>query len=92
MTSGYILCFVANILHTLFIPALFCIVFIAFIWALLLYVLAGDYDEHMRDLAKALMIWSIVFFLVMVIVWGVAISVFDALGIQQGLCNALPTR
>lgn len=52
------------------IPLVFALAFLAFIWGLFLYFIAGGADEEKRAQGKQLAIWGVVGFFVMVSVWG----------------------
>ena len=52
------------------IPLIFAVAFVAFIWGLFLYFIAGGADEEKRAQGKQLAIWGVVGFFVMVSVWG----------------------
>ncbi len=54
------------------IPLLFSLSFVVFIWGTFLYFIAGGHDEAAREKAKAVMLYGILVFVVMVVVWLVA--------------------
>lgn len=78
--------FIDPAIHVVLIPAIFTISFIAFLWAVFYYAIAGEYDEFAREMAKGLMLWSIMAFLVMAAIWGVIEVVYGWLGISSGMC------
>ncbi|KND47231.1 MAG: hypothetical protein AB199_02260 [Parcubacteria bacterium C7867-004] len=59
-----------NLINNVFIPLVFAIAFIVFIWGVFQYFIAGGHDEEKRETGKSLMLWGIIGFFIMVSVWG----------------------
>lgn len=57
-------------LFELLVPALFTISFVAFLWGVFLYIIAGSQDEEMQERGKTVMLYALLFFVFMVLVWG----------------------
>ena len=86
LANGLFCGFIDPAIHVVLIPAVFTISFIAFLWAVFYYAIAGEYDEFAREMAKGLMLWSIMAFLVMAAVWGAIDVIYGWLGISSGMC------
>ena len=73
-------------IHSVLIPIVFASSFIAFLWGVFYYALAGEYDEFAREMAKGLMLWSVIAFIVMVVLWGLIEWVYSTLGVGSAMC------
>ncbi len=67
--SEYLLSII-DFINDVLVPVVFAVAFVAFIWGIFLYFIAGGANEEKRDQGKQLAIWGIVGFFVMVSVWG----------------------
>ena len=61
---------ITGFIYIVLVPLLFAVAFIAFLYGIFLYFIAGGADEEKRSQGKQLAIWGIVGFFVMVSVWG----------------------
>lgn len=65
--------------YQLVVPLLFVVSFVTFLWGLCLYVVAGSQDEELAEKGVILMLYALIFFVVVVLVWGV-IKAIGSLG------------
>lgn len=87
LDSGIFCGVIEPALSGILIPVIFSVSFIAFLWAVFYYAIAGEYDEYARDMAKSLMLWGILAFLFMVIVWAMVGVVYDWVGVNPAMCG-----
>jgi hypothetical protein len=62
--------FIINTINNIFVPVLFAIAFIVFIWGAFDTFIVGAQSEEVKDKGKNLMLWGLIGFFVMVSVWG----------------------
>ncbi|KND49467.1 MAG: hypothetical protein AB203_00055 [Parcubacteria bacterium C7867-008] len=62
--------FVISLINNVAVPFVFAVAFIVFIWGVFRTFILGGSDPKKREEGKALMIWGIVGFALMVSVWG----------------------
>lgn len=73
------------------VPAVFAIALLVFLWGLFTYLIRGGSSNEGQESGKALMLWGIIGFVVMVCVWGIVNLLVSGLGLGgQGLQN-VPT-
>lgn len=60
-----------GLVNTVFVPFIFAISFIVFIWGIFKYFILGGASDDERKKGKQLMVWGIVAFFVMVSLWGI---------------------
>ena len=85
--NGIFCGFIDPALHGFLIPALFSASFVAFLWAMFYYAIAGEYDEFAREMSKGLMLWAIFAFIFMIVVWGIVEWVYSAAGVGSAICR-----
>lgn len=62
--------FVINIINNIFVPVLFAIAFIVFLWGAFQTFIVGANSEDVKEKGKNHMLWGLIGFFVMVSVWG----------------------
>ncbi len=62
--------FIINTINNIFVPVLFAIAFIVFIWGAFDTFIVGAQSEETKEHGKNLMLWGLIGFFVMVSVWG----------------------
>jgi len=62
--------FIINTINNIFVPVLFAIAFIVFIWGAFQTFIVGANSEEVKENGKNLMLWGLIGFFVMVSVWG----------------------
>ncbi|MES2225942.1 MAG: pilin [Patescibacteria group bacterium] len=67
----------------LLVPVVFALAFIAFIFGIFRYFIAGGANEESRDKGKQLAIWGLVGFAIMVCVWGLVNLITGSLGLNS---------
>lgn len=88
--SAYLLSIIGFI-NVVLVPLVFAVAFVAFIWGIFLYFIAGGANEEKRDQGKQLAIWGIVGFFVMVSVWGLVNVLVGTFGFTNTNRPNLPT-
>lgn len=59
-----------GLINDIFVPLIFAVAFLVFIFGILQFLILGGSNEEKRDQGKQLMIWGIIGFFVMASVWG----------------------
>lgn len=62
--------FIIGLINNVAVPVVFALAFIVFIWGVFQYFILGGSNEETKDKGKALMLWGLIGFFVMVSVWG----------------------
>lgn len=62
--------FIINTINNVFVPVLFAIAFIVFLWGAFQTFIIGANDSGVKEKGKNLMLWGLIGFFVMVSVWG----------------------
>ncbi|MHB0865438.1 MAG: hypothetical protein ACYC1Y_00820 [Minisyncoccota bacterium] len=62
--------FIINTINNVFVPVLFAIAFIVFIWGAFNAFILGANSDDVKEKGKNLMLWGLIGFFVMVSVWG----------------------
>lgn len=84
--NGVFCAYIDPAIHGIIIPTIFVFSFVSFLWAIFYYAIEGEYDEFAREMAKGLMLWSIMAFIVMVVIWQLVEVVYEWAGIGSGMC------
>lgn len=63
----------------LFLPLMFTVAFVVFIWGSFQYFIAGAHDEEAREKGKSVMFYGLLMFALMVIIWAVLRLFINAL-------------
>ena len=62
--------FAITFINTVLVPVIFAVAFIVFIFGVFQYFILGHGDEEKQSQGRALMLWGLIGFFVMVSVWG----------------------
>lgn len=62
--------FIIDSINNIFVPVIFAIAFIVFVWGAFQTFIMGANDEETKTNGKNLMLWGLIGFFVMVSVWG----------------------
>lgn len=62
--------FIINTINNVFVPVIFAIAFIVFLWGAFETFILGANDATVKEKGKNLMLWGLIGFFVMVSVWG----------------------
>lgn len=62
--------FIINTINNVFVPVLFALAFIVFIYGAFKTFIIGANSEEVKEEGKSLMLWGLIGFFVMVSVWG----------------------
>jgi len=62
--------FIINTINNIFVPVIFAIAFIVFVWGAFQTFIIGANSEEVKEHGKNLMLWGLIGFFVMVSVWG----------------------
>ncbi|MES2994785.1 MAG: pilin [Patescibacteria group bacterium] len=60
-----------DLIDYILVPLIFALAFIAFLWGVFTYFIAGAADEEKRDTGKKFVTYGLIGFFVMVSVWGI---------------------
>jgi len=62
--------FIINTINNVFVPVIFAIAFIVFLWGAFDSFILGANNDEKKDKGKGLMLWGLIGFFVMVSIWG----------------------
>lgn len=62
--------FIINTINQIFVPVLFAVAFIVFIWGAFDTFILGASSDDVKERGKSLMLWGLIGFFVMVSIWG----------------------
>jgi len=68
---GEYLASIVGFINDYLIPFIWAIAFVAFIWGVFQYFIAGGANEEQRDKGKQLIFWGVIGFVVMICLWGI---------------------
>ena len=86
--------FIINTINNVFVPVIFAIAFIVFVWGAFQTFIIGAGDTDVKEKGKNLMLWGLIGFFVMVSVWGLvniltgSVSFGNTTGISGGTPKA----
>jgi len=81
-----ILTFTSNVL----IPFILGIGFLAFVWGMFLFFIAGGSNDESKEKGKSLMIYATLGFVIIIIFFGVINFLSDATGLQEDRLDNIP--
>lgn len=85
--------FFVNLIHIIdavFVPLIFSIAFIVFIWGVFRYFIAGAGDEEKRKEGRKFITWGLIGFFLMFAVWGIVNLLINSLGFDTRTRPQLP--
>lgn len=86
--------FLIGLINNVAVPVVFALAFIVFIWGVFQVFILGGTNEEAKEKGRALMIWGLIGFFVMVSVWGLVRILTGTVGLNnstQGLYPTAPT-
>lgn len=66
---------VGMVVFNFLIPLVFTVLFVVFLWGAFYYIIAGGHDEEAREKGKALLLYGLIGFVVLVIFWSLASAI-----------------
>ena len=88
--------FIIDSINNIFVPVIFAVAFIVFVWGAFQTFILGANDEETKTKGKNLMLWGLIGFFVMVSVWGLVSILTGSVGFgnpnQATLPSAGPVR
>jgi len=72
------------LINAVFVPVLFAIAFLTFLWGVYRYFILGADNEAERTKGKSFVIWGIIGFVVILSVWSLVRIVGNAFGLYAG--------
>ncbi len=75
--------FIINTINGVFVPVLFALAFIVFIWGAFKVFILGANDEEEKGKGKKLMLYGLIGFFVMVSVWGLVNILTGSVGLNN---------
>jgi hypothetical protein len=82
---------ITGFIYYVLVPLVFAVAFVAFIWGIVVYFVAGGANEEKRDQGKQLAIWGIIGLFVMVSVWGLVNLLSGTFRFQNNNAPDIPT-
>ncbi len=82
---------IIDLINTVFVPLIFALAFVVFLWGVFQFFIAGAADEEKRESGKSLMIYGLIGFFVMVSVWGLVNLLVGTFNLNDtGINGGLP--
>lgn len=75
---------IINIINNVFVPVLFAIAFLTFLWGVYKYFILGATKEESRKEGRDFVFWGIIGFVVILSMWGLVAVVGNTLGLSAG--------
>lgn len=82
---------IINTINNVFVPVLFAVAFIVFIWGAFDTFILGANSEEVKEHGKNLMLWGLIGFFVMVSVWGLVNILTGTVSFGDAAQTKLPT-
>lgn len=82
---------VIDFINGVLVPVILALAFLAFMWGVFRYFIAGGASEEGRSEGKTFAIWSIIAFVVIFSVWGIVNLLMTTLGFNSNTRPCLPT-
>ncbi len=76
--------FIISTINDIFVPVLFAVAFIVFVWGAFETFILGAGSEEVKEKGKNLMLWGLIGFFVMVSVWGLVNILTDSVSFGGG--------
>jgi hypothetical protein len=83
--------FIINMINNVFVPVLFAVAFIVFIWGAFNTFILGATSEETKEKGKSLMLYGLIGFFVMVSVWGLVNILTGTFNFGKNTQGNLPT-
>ncbi|MHB0865437.1 MAG: pilin [Minisyncoccota bacterium] len=75
---------IINIINGIFVPVLFALAFLTFIWGVFKYFILGADSDAERATGRKFVLWGIIGFVVILSVWGLVGLLGNTLGLSPG--------
>ena len=82
---------IINIINGIFVPVLFALAFIVFLWGVFKYFILGAANEDDRKEGRQFVLWGVIGFVVILSIWGIVNLLMGTLGLSAGTAPAPPT-
>lgn len=79
------------VINEVFVPILFAVAFITFLWGVFNYFILGATDDSKLKTGRQFVLWGIIGFVVMASVWGLVYMTRDTLGFTPTVSPPPPT-
>jgi hypothetical protein len=81
---------VVDFSNDILIPTILAIGFLAFVWGMFVYFIAGGANDDKKEKGKSLMIYAILGFVLVIVFWGIVNLIAGSIGTDDGI-NNIPT-
>lgn len=81
---------VLKLIQSVIIPLLLGVAFLVFIWGIVTYFLVAGEEDDGRKKGRALMLWGIIGFTVIVSIWGIVGLISGGLGFEDSTLDVVP--
>ncbi len=82
---------IINLINNVFVPVIFSLAFIIFIWGVFRYFIAGAADPTEQEKGKHFIIYGLIGFVIMVSVWGLVNVLTNTFGLNSSNAPSYPT-
>ncbi len=82
---------VINLINGVFVPVLFALAFLMFIWGVYKYFILGATEEAAKGEGRQFVLWGVIGFVVILSVWGIVNVLIGTLGLTSNNVPAFPT-
>lgn len=82
---------VIGVINTVFVPVLFALAFLMFIWGVYKYFILGATEESAKGEGRQFVLWGVVGFAVILSIWGIVNVFISTLGLTSNNVPAFPT-
>jgi hypothetical protein len=77
--------FIIGLINNVAVPVVFALAFIVFIWGVFQVFILGGTNEEAKEKGRALMLWGLIGFFVMVSVWGLVRILTGTVGLTNNV-------
>lgn len=81
---SYVVTALTTLIQDILVPLVLILCFVAFLWGVFLYFVAGGGNEEKRETGKSFMIYAIAGFVMIAVLWAVVAFVTGTIGLTQG--------
>ena len=82
---------IINLINSVFVPVLFALAFLMFIWGVYKYFILGATEEAAKGEGRQFVLWGVVGFAVILSIWGIVNVFISTLGLTSNNVPAFPT-
>ena len=91
MTIETLIKSIPTFIDSVLVPLVFALAFIAFLWGVYTYFIAGAANEEQRETGRKFVMWSIIGFVIMLSLGGIIMVLQNSLGLKPGTRTCLPS-